>query len=102
MVEAFLNPDLPEEERIDDLLSKMTLAEKIACLSTDPSVLRLGLPGSRHVEGLHGLALGGPAGWGKDATTTTTTFPQSIGLGETWDPELVRRIAAAEGREARF
>jgi beta-glucosidase len=99
---AYLNPDLPEEQRIDDLLSRMTLDEKIACLSTDPSVLRLGLPGSRHVEGLHGLALGGPANWGKDATTTTTSFPQAIGLAESWDPELVRRVANAEAREARF
>src|ERR1700721_4570250 len=50
------NPD----QRITDLLARMTLDEKIHALSTDPSVPRLGIAGSTHVEGLHGLALGGP------------------------------------------
>ncbi|HWA77424.1 MAG TPA: glycoside hydrolase family 3 C-terminal domain-containing protein [Polyangiaceae bacterium] len=98
----FENPDLPHEARIDDLLRRMTLAEKVACFSTDPSVPRLGVLGSRHVEGLHGLALGGPGDWGKEYPTPTTTFPQAIGLAATWNPELVRRAAAAEAREARF
>jgi beta-glucosidase len=98
----FRDPELPDEARIDDLLARLTLAEKVAALSTDPSVPRLGLLGSRHVEGLHGLALGGPANWGKDEPTPTTTFPQAIGLAATWDPELVRQAAAAEAREARF
>src|SRR5204863_8258785 len=51
---------------------------------------------------LHGLAVGGPAKWGRDHTVTTTTFPQAYGLGETWDTEIVRRAAAAEGFEARY
>ncbi|HEX8292784.1 MAG TPA: glycoside hydrolase family 3 C-terminal domain-containing protein, partial [Pyrinomonadaceae bacterium] len=55
-----------------------------------------------HSEGLHGLAQGGPAGWGRKEPTTTTTFPQAIGLAETWDADLVRRAAAAEGFEARY
>ncbi len=41
----------------------MTLDEKINCLSTRPSVARLGIKGTRIVEGLHGLALSGPANW---------------------------------------
>ena len=55
----FQNPKLPVEQRVDDILSRMTLDEKIACLGTNPSVPRLGIVGTGHVEGLHGLALGG-------------------------------------------
>jgi beta-glucosidase len=98
----FQNPDLPAERRIDDLLSLMTLEEKVACLGTNPSVPRLGVKGSPHSEGLHGLAQGGPSDWGRKNPTTTTTFPQAIGLAETWDADLVRRAAAVEGFEARY
>ncbi|WP_397546453.1 glycoside hydrolase family 3 C-terminal domain-containing protein [Rhodothermus marinus] len=98
----FQNPDLPDEVRIDDLLSRMTLEEKIAALGTDPSVPRLGLRLSRHVEGLHGLALGGPGDWGRGHPIPTTQFPQAVGLGQTWDPELIRRVAEAEAIEARY
>jgi len=102
MTYPFQDPDVPEETRIDDLIARLTLSEKIACLSTNPSVPRLGVVASGHVEGLHGLAQGGPGKWGRDEPTPTTTFPQAIGLGETWDPELVREVAALEGREARW
>ena len=82
----------------------MTLDEKVIALSTDPSVPRLGVRGTGHVEGLHGLALGGPANWGgKDKEPVpTTTFPQAYGLGETWDTELVKKVAETEGYETRY
>ena len=56
------------------------------------------------MEGLHGLALGGPGGWGGRGRQPlpTTTFPQEKGLGATWDPELLKKIAALEGYEARY
>jgi len=98
----FQNPDLPAEQRIDNLLSLMTLDEKVECLGTNPSVPRLGVKGSPHSEGLHGLAQGGPSDWGRRNPTTTTIFPQAIGLAETWDEDLVRRVAAVEGFEARY
>ncbi len=100
----FQNADLPAEERITNLLSLMTIDEKVACLGTNSGVPRLGVPATRHVEGLHGLALGGPAQWGGRGRSPqpTTIFPQAIGLGETWDAALVKRVAAAEGYEARF
>jgi beta-glucosidase len=98
----FQNPELPLEERIDNILALMTLDEKIAALSTDPGVPRLGIKGSRHIEGLHGVALGGPGDWGKGKPQPTTQFPQSVGLAETWDPELLQRIAIAESIEARY
>ena len=57
----FQNPNLPTEQRVDNLLSLMTLQEKIDALGTDPDVPRLGVHGSGQIEGLHGVALGGPA-----------------------------------------
>jgi beta-glucosidase len=100
----FQNPSLPVEERISDLLSRMTIEEKIACFGTDPSVPRLGVKGTGHVEGLHGLALGGPGGWEGHGKTVipTTTFPQARGLGQTWDPALLQQAAAVEGYETRY
>ena len=99
---AFANPDLSPESRVDDLLAALTLDEKIACLSPNPSLPRLGLRLTGHVEGLHGLALGGPGRWGRDEPIPTTTFPQAVGLAETWDPALVREVARVEGVEARW
>lgn len=100
----FQNPNLPIEARVNNILSLMTLQEKIAALSTDPSVPRLGIQGSSHIEGLHGVALGGPGGWGgrELEPLPTTQFPQSVGLGETWDPDLLKQAAAVEGYEARY
>jgi len=100
----FQNPNIDTEKRIDNLLKLMTLDEKIMALSTNPSVPRLGVKGSGHVEGLHGLALGGPGHWegkGKEPVTTTT-FPQAYGLGETWDTDLLQKIANAEAIETRY
>jgi beta-glucosidase len=96
------DPSLPAEQRITDLLSRMTLEEKINALGTNPNVGRLGVRGTRHVEGLHGLAQGGPANWGRPRTVPTTTFPQAIGLAMTWNPELIRKCAAQEAYEARY
>jgi beta-glucosidase len=98
----FQSPNLPVEERITNILSLMTLDEKVACLGTNPSVPRLGIKGSGHVEGIHGLTQGGPAKWGHPQTIPTTTFPQGIGLGETWDPDILRQAGAIEGYEARY
>ena len=52
----FQNPNLPTEQRVDNLLSLMTLQEKIDALGTDPDVPRLGVHGSGQIEGLHGVA----------------------------------------------
>lgn len=100
----FQNPKLSDEDRLDNLISLMTLDEKINCLSTRPEVPRLGIKRHRIVEGLHGLALSGPANWavkGK-GEAPTTTFPQAYGLAETWDPELIKKAASLEAEECRF
>jgi beta-glucosidase len=100
----FRNPSLSDDQRITDLLGRLTLEEKILLMSDHPRIPRLGLVFSGQVEGLHGLALGGPAGWGGEGKTPlpTTTFPQEKGLGATWDPELLKKIATLEGYEARY
>jgi beta-glucosidase len=100
----FQNPGLPDEERLDNLISLMTTEEKVAMLSTRLSIPRLGIKGTRTVEGLHGLAFSGPANWAVRGTGSapTTTFPQSIGLAQMWDPELLVQIASLEAEEARF
>jgi len=94
----FQDPNLPVEQRIDNLLSVMTVEEKIGCLSTRTSVPRLGVPNIGSSEGIHGLVQRG----GRGAAIPTTQFPQPPGLGATWDPDLVRQAAGVEGFEARF
>jgi beta-glucosidase len=98
----FQDPDLPAEERISDLIARLTLEEKIDCMAGRAAVPRLGVVGSPHVEGYHGVAQGGPSNWGHRNPTATTQFPQAYGLGATWDPDLLRRVAAQEAQEARY
>ena len=100
----FQNTKLQEDERIKNLISLMTLDEKINCLSPFISVPRLGVKGTHTVEGLHGLAYSGPANWavkGKKASPTTT-FPQAIGLAEMWDPDILQQVADWEATESRY
>ena len=101
---VYADSSAPVEARITDLLSRMTLDEKVDAFSTNPTVARLGVVGTGHVEGLHGLALGGPGHWeGRGQTVIpTTTFPQSRGLGQTWDPSLLTKAAAQEAYETRY
>ena len=100
----FRDTKLSDDQRIADLLSRLTLEEKINLMSDHPKIPRLGVVFSGQVEGLHGLALGGPAGWGGRGRqpVPTTTFPQEKGLGATWDPELLKKFGSLEGYEARY
>jgi beta-glucosidase len=100
----FQNTSLPDADRIRNLISLMTADEKINCLSTRISVPRLGIKGTHTVEGLHGLAYSGPANWAVKGTkaSPTTTFPQSIGLAEMWDPDMIQQVADLEATETRF
>ena len=134
----YKNPNLPMEERVQDLLRRMTLEEKVDQLNmkslnalqmdqkgqvTDSSLVnqgrsigclespfvehskvaqyseaadrylrtqtRLGIPAIQIAECLHGqMALG------------TTIFPQAIGLGSTWNPELIKQMASVIAAEA--
>ena len=96
----FNDPSLPMEKRIDNLLSLMTTEEKIACLGTDTAVPRLDVPNIGSSEGIHGVVQREPRG--TRLPITTTQFPQVVGMGETWDPALVRQAAGVEGYEARY
>jgi beta-glucosidase len=100
----FRDTSLPEGERIKNLISLMTLDEKINCLSTRLAIPRLGVTGTHTIEGLHGLAYSGPANWAVRGAkaSPTTTFPQSIGLAATWDPELLQKVADQEATECRY
>jgi beta-glucosidase len=98
----FKNPAIPVEDRITNLLSLMTLEEKVNCLGTNPTVERLGVKGTGHVEGLHGLAMGLPGSWGRKTPVPTTTFPQSIGMAESWDAGLLQQAAEIEAFETRY
>jgi beta-glucosidase len=79
----------------------MTLEEKIDCLGTVTAVPRLGVKSFGSSEGIHGVVQRG-GGKAERPAIPTTQFPQPPGMGETWDPELVRQAAAVEGSEARY
>ncbi|MBV9036257.1 MAG: glycoside hydrolase family 3 C-terminal domain-containing protein [Acidobacteriaceae bacterium] len=81
------------EERAADLVSQMTLEEKVEQMqNTAPAIPRLGIPAyDWWNEALHGVARAGLA----------TVFPQAIGLAATWDTDLEYRIADAISTEAR-
>jgi beta-glucosidase len=96
----FNDPSLPMEKRIDNLLSLMTTEEKVACLGTQTGIPRLGVKNIGASEGIHGVVQREPR-FGRQPITTTQ-FPQPPGMGESWDPEIVRKAAGVEGYEARF
>jgi beta-glucosidase len=89
----YLNTRLPISRRVDDLVSRMTLEEKVAqMMNKAPAVERLGVPAyDWWNEALHGVAYAGAA----------TVFPQAIGLGATFDEELMRAVADTISTEAR-
>ncbi|MFI1996162.1 glycoside hydrolase family 3 C-terminal domain-containing protein [Actinoplanes sp. NPDC020271] len=100
----FRDPHLPLSARIDDLVGRLTLAEKLSLLHQyQPAIPRLGLNVFKAgTEALHGVAWSNDydAG-GAKADATATVFPQAVGLASTWDPELLERVGSAVGDEAR-
>ena len=89
----YLNPSLPIDRRVDDLVSRMTLEEKVSqMMNVAPAITRLGIPEyDWWNEALHGVANSGVA----------TVFPQAIGLGATFDTRLMSRVATVISDEAR-
>jgi beta-glucosidase len=93
VVFPYLDPDLPLETRVEDLLGRMTLENKVSqTLYNAVAVERLDIPEYNWWnEALHGVARAGLA----------TVFPQAIGLAATWDTHLMFRVATAISDEAR-
>ncbi|MDW5287210.1 glycoside hydrolase family 3 protein [Formosa sp. PL04] len=89
----FQDESLSIEQRVNDLVSRLTLKEKISQLRYDaPAVDRLGIPEYNWWnECLHGVARAGEA----------TVFPQAIGMGATWNPDLIFEMGTAVSDEAR-
>ncbi len=87
------NAALPIEQRVDDLVGRMTLEEKVSQMQNHSvAIPRLNIPEyDWWNEGLHGIARSGYA----------TVFPQAIGMAATWDTKLLHEVASAISTEAR-
>lgn len=124
----FRNPDLPEEERLDNAVSLMTVDEKISTI-VGQGVPRLGIANPGSTEAIHGIVRGGsnqlpnlgfagqfqmPAPQGNNRQqgapqlpppprmVNSTAFPQAYGIGETWDREMAYIVGDVMSREARY
>ena len=91
--ELYKNENAPVHERVADLLSRLTVEEKISLLrATSPGIPRLGIDKYYHGnEALHGVVRPG----------RFTVFPQAIGLAATWNPVLQQKVATVISDEAR-
>lgn len=91
--QVYLDPARPLDARVDDLISKLSLEEKVQqMMNATPAIPRLNIPAyDWWNESLHGVARSGVA----------TVFPQAIGLGATFDEHLIFRISSAISDEAR-
>lgn len=88
----YLDEKATEHDRITDLLSRLTVEEKIGLLiATSPGIPRLGISHYYHGnEALHGVVRPG----------RFTVFPQAIGMASMWNPDLQYKIATAISDEA--
>lgn len=89
----FQNPDLDADVRVEDILKRLTLSEKVAQMQdVAPAIERLGITEYNWWnECLHGVARAGRA----------TSFPQAIGMAATWNPDLIHNVADVISTEAR-
>ncbi|GAB3296396.1 glycoside hydrolase family 3 protein [Hymenobacter humi] len=90
----FQNPDLPIDQRVDDLVGRLTLPEKVSqMLNASPAIDRLGIPAYNWWnEALHGVAR---------TSMKTTVFPQAIGMAATFDKDAMLQMATMTSDEAR-
>ena len=94
--ERYQDPAAPVEDRVADLLPRLTAEEKFALLGGDRdffirAIPRLGLPAVKMADGPLGVRNYGPA----------TAFPGTVGLAASWDADLARQFGAAVGSDAR-
>jgi beta-glucosidase len=93
-ISKYQDPNFPVETRVNDLLSKMTIEEKVAqMMNNAPAIPRLGIPAYNWWnEALHGVAR---------SPYHTTSYPQAIAMAATWDTASLHLMAdytATEGR----
>lgn len=88
----YKNPELSLEDRVNDLLARLTTKEKAHQLASffPNANVRLGIPHMQAGEALHGICL-----------PRATSFPQAIALASTWDPGLIEKMATITAKEAR-
>jgi beta-glucosidase len=94
---AYTDPAQPLEARVDDLLGRMTLAEKVSLMAGAepfalPAIERLGIPALRLSDG--------PTGVRSNTGEAATVFPVGVAMAATWNPALAKEVAAAIAREA--
>ncbi|MGC2401418.1 MAG: glycoside hydrolase family 3 C-terminal domain-containing protein [Acidobacteriaceae bacterium] len=108
-IPPYKNPSLPVEQRVQDLLSRMTLEEKVAMLrgadwmQSVPNE-RLGIPSIKMADGPIGIrSWGGPSsetnGANAKVQVETTAFPAGVAMAATWDTELLQQEGQAIGQE---
>ena len=112
----FQDTSLPEEARLDNAVSLMTVDEKIGTL-VGQGVPRLGIENPGATEAIHGIVRGGDSelrnlgnagqfgnwpGWTPPKYRNSTAFPQAYGIGETWDREMAFIVGDIMSYEARF
>ena len=93
-ITSYKNPDLPSDQRAEDLVKRMTLEEKIAQLSGDglltPDNTRLGIPGFKMSDGPIGVRTGKATAW-----------PAGVAMAASWDTTLLNRVGKAVAEEMR-
>ena len=94
---VFRDPAAALETRVEDLVSRLTLEEKVRLMAgaasfTLEGVERLGVPGVRVTDG--------PTGVRSNEGEPATVFPVGVAMASTWNVELTREVAAAIAREA--
>lgn len=90
----YLNPHLPVEQRIDDLMPRMTIEEKVTQISDDwgsAAIPRLDIPALLKTEALHGQSY----------SMGATMFPQPIAMGATFDPALIEEVGRQTAVESK-
>ena len=101
---TYCNSSASLEARVADLVSRLTLEEKVAALDSGvPAISRLGVPSLHSGEALHGAATGclPPNLVAPNSTGCPTSFPAPVALGATFDVGTIRAVGGAIGREAR-
>src|SRR5882762_1787515 len=107
----YKNRSLPVEQRVQDLLGRMTLQEKVAMLSganwmQTVSNKRLGIPSIKMADGPLGIrSWAGPSSETKmeigETQVLTTAFPAGVAMGATWDTDLLQSEGQAIGQEVK-